>query len=114
MAIVKQFWLATCIVALAACAESAPNPIQAATTCIRQRVPEGTTAPVVKAQKVVKDCEYLLDEWSRFSVEGTHGKPFDASDKEMMSAFNKHQEAARRFWLKILAPEYARAHPDYD
>lgn len=114
MAIVKRFWFATCVVALTACARPAPSPIEAATECIRLRVPEGTTVSVAKAQEVVQDCRSLLDEWSRFSIEGMFGRPFDASDKKMMAAFVKHQEAGHRFWLKKMSTEYADMHRDYD
>lgn len=100
--------------AVAACSNSGPNAIEAATSCIRKQVPKGMHVSELRARAVLKACQPLLSEWSRFSIEHSFRRRLDRDNRLMMDAFNEHQGSANHVWLKILSEEYANAHVDYD
>lgn len=98
---------------LASCAKPL-NPIQLATKCIRDQVPQGKDLSAAKAHEVIARCQSSLDAWSVYSVEGISGKPFNGNDEAAKTNFAKHQQAGQRYWLRQLSAEYADAHPEYD
>ncbi len=90
------------------CAEpTALNPIETAKACIQDQVSDGQKVSAEMARQVINSCGTKLDAWSRYSIGGSFGRPFNDADPEMASAYAKHRAASQDYWLAHLSDEVA-------
>ena len=100
-----RVWAHLLPLGLLACAKQAPDAVGAGLACIHAQVPKGEKVSATKAREVVDNCASQLDAWSRYSIEGSFKRRFDASDRQMTDAFSKHRAASQEYWLTHLSDE---------
>ena len=63
--------------------------VDRAIACVEEQVPDGELVSAELADSVVEGCRHEFERWTRVQLEDAYKQPFDDSDPEMQSVYNR-------------------------